>query len=61
VQSIVDVTVYVLEPDEGKWRLLTFDEQRLLWSLRDTALATDQAAPADGERPSAPDPVDAAS
>lgn len=34
VRSIVDVTVYVREPESGAWRLLTFDEQRLLWSHR---------------------------
>jgi hypothetical protein len=61
VHSIVDVTVYVLEPDEARWRLLTFDEQRLLWNLRDAAPATDRSAPEDGERPSAPRRAAAAS
>jgi hypothetical protein len=35
VRSIVDVTVYVWVPAAEKWRLLTFDEQRLLWSHRE--------------------------
>jgi hypothetical protein len=48
VGSIVDVTVYVLEPDEGKWRLLTFDEQRQLWNRRAAAPATPTGAPHDG-------------
>jgi hypothetical protein len=34
VRSIVDVNVYVWMPSAEKWRLLTFDEQRLLWSRR---------------------------
>jgi hypothetical protein len=50
VRSIVDVTVYVLEPDEARWRLLTFDEQRLLWSLRSAAPAAAAAASQDDER-----------
>jgi hypothetical protein len=38
VRSSVDVHVFVWEPDEDRWRLLTLAEQRLLWerrSLRD--------------------------
>ncbi len=34
VRSIVDVNVFVWMPAREKWRLLTFDEQRLLWSHR---------------------------
>jgi hypothetical protein len=34
VRSIVDVNVYVWESTAAKWRLLTFDEQRLLWDHR---------------------------
>jgi hypothetical protein len=37
VRSIVDVNVYVWEPTAAKWRLVTFDEQRLLWRHRDEA------------------------
>jgi hypothetical protein len=36
-RSSVDVTVYVFEPDEQRWRLLTLREQRALWALRDRA------------------------
>jgi hypothetical protein len=35
VRSIVDVNVYVWMPARDKWRLLTFEEQRLLWSHRE--------------------------
>jgi hypothetical protein len=34
VRSIVDVNVLVLEPAGEQWRLLTLDEQRLLWERR---------------------------
>ena len=48
VRSIVDVNVYVWTPATETWRLLTFDEQRLLWSHRDPAPTTapDGGAPA---------------
>jgi hypothetical protein len=47
VGSIVDVTVYVLDPDTEKWRLLTFDEQRLLWSRRTAVPVTATSEPQD--------------
>ena len=34
VRSIVDVHVYVWEPDHVRWRLLTLAEQRTLWDRR---------------------------
>jgi hypothetical protein len=34
VRSIVDVHVSVWEPKAERWRLLTLDEQRLLWDRR---------------------------
>jgi hypothetical protein len=34
VERMHDVTIYVWEPDEERWRLLTMDEHRLLWSRR---------------------------
>ena len=34
VRSIVDVNVYVREPEPERWRLLTLDEQRVLWERR---------------------------
>jgi len=40
VRSIVDVNVYVWLPATEQWRLLTFDEQRLLWSRREPAPAS---------------------
>src|SRR5579862_4991552 len=40
VRSIVDVNVYVWTPATEKWRLLAFEEQRLLGSRRDPAPAT---------------------
>ena len=35
-QSIVDVNVFVWEPEEDRWRLLTLAEQRTLWQRRAT-------------------------
>jgi hypothetical protein len=38
VRSIVDVNVYVWQPEWERWRLLTFSEQRAMWELAgDTA------------------------
>jgi hypothetical protein len=37
VRSIVDVNVYVWQPKTEKWRLLSFEERRLLWDARATA------------------------
>ena len=37
VGSIVDVNVYVWEPDEEDWRPLTLSERRALWSFREAA------------------------
>jgi hypothetical protein len=33
-RSSVDVHVYVWEPGDGRWRLLTLAEQRTLWERR---------------------------
>jgi hypothetical protein len=35
VRSFVDVNVYAREAKTGRWRLLTLQEQRLLWGYRD--------------------------
>jgi hypothetical protein len=35
VRSMLDVHVFVWEPKADRWRLLTLDEQRLLWRRRD--------------------------
>jgi hypothetical protein len=43
VRSIVDVNVWVWQPERERWRLLTIDELRALWAYRgrlDDALAT---------------------
>src|SRR4051794_16406431 len=37
VRSNVDVRVYVLQPKADRWRLLSLDEQRLLWDRRKLA------------------------
>jgi hypothetical protein len=34
VRSIVDVNVYVWQPNTEKWRLLTFEERRVMWDSR---------------------------
>lgn len=39
VRSIVDVNVYVWQPTIEKWRLLSFEERRLLWDARAAAEA----------------------
>lgn len=41
VPSVVDVRVYVDDPEHDRWRLLTLEEQRALWSFRGRA-ATDR-------------------
>jgi hypothetical protein len=35
VRSVVDVNLYVWEPGREDWRMLTLDEKRTLWNLRD--------------------------
>jgi hypothetical protein len=37
VRSIVDVNVSVWEPATERWRMLTLDEQRVLWDRRTSA------------------------
>lgn len=34
LRSIVDVTVWVWEPERDRWRMLTLDELRALWAYR---------------------------
>lgn len=34
VRSIVDVTIWVWEPDGERWRMLLLDEARALWEFR---------------------------
>jgi hypothetical protein len=34
VRSIVDVTVYVWEPNSERWRMLGFGETKVLWEYR---------------------------
>ena len=36
VNSVVDVNVYVWDPDEEDWRPLTLSERRTLWGFRST-------------------------
>jgi hypothetical protein len=33
-RSVVDVNVYVWQPEHDRWRMLTFDERGQLWKLR---------------------------
>lgn len=44
VRSIVDVTIWVWQPETERWRMLTFDEARSLWDYR--GRMDDAAAPA---------------
>jgi hypothetical protein len=34
VRSIVDVTIWVWQPDDKRWRLLSLEEARALWDYR---------------------------
>jgi hypothetical protein len=34
VRSIVDVTIWVWQPETGRWRMLTLEEARSLWGYR---------------------------
>jgi hypothetical protein len=36
VRSIVDVYVYVWQPEHDRWRMLTFSERRTMWELAGT-------------------------
>jgi hypothetical protein len=40
-RSIVDVNVYVWQPERERWRMLTFDESAELWTLREPSRAGD--------------------
>jgi hypothetical protein len=33
-RSALDVSVYVWAPERNRWRLLTFEERRVLWGFR---------------------------
>jgi hypothetical protein len=39
VRSVTDVRIYVWRPKDAAWRLLSLDEQRKLWSLREAPRA----------------------
>jgi hypothetical protein len=34
IRSIVDINIYVWRPDTESWRLLTLEEQRVMWERR---------------------------
>jgi hypothetical protein len=38
LERMHDVTVYVWEPDEDRWRLLTMAEHRVVWERRTQAI-----------------------
>jgi hypothetical protein len=35
MRSVLDARIYVWVPQDDRWRLLTLDEQRLMWRFRD--------------------------
>jgi hypothetical protein len=37
VRSIVDVSIFVWQPQREQWRALSLREERVLWKLRDRA------------------------
>lgn len=43
VRSIVDVRVYLRDPESGDWRPLTIRETRLLWGFRSREVGSPQA------------------
>ena len=45
VRSIVDVNIYVWQPDRGRWRLLTFAEQRAMFDLAAARHSAHDAVP----------------
>jgi hypothetical protein len=36
LRSVVDVTIYVWQPERERWRMLTFAERSEMWKLRDS-------------------------
>jgi hypothetical protein len=48
VRSIVDVNVYVWQSERGRWRLLTFPEQRTLFDAAATPLRVAEPAKRSG-------------
>jgi hypothetical protein len=45
IGSVVDVNVYVWDPDEADWHPLTISERRTLWSFRDSEPNRREPAP----------------
>jgi hypothetical protein len=45
VRSIVDVNIYVWQPDRSRWRLLTFPEQRVMFDLAEGRHSAPGAVP----------------
>jgi hypothetical protein len=41
VRSIVDVSIFVWQPQREQWRALSLREERVLWKLRDRARPAD--------------------
>jgi hypothetical protein len=46
VRSIVDVTIWLWQPEAERWRMLTFEEARSLWDYRGRMNEAAQPAPA---------------
>ena len=36
IRSVVDVRIYIWRPRESEWELLTLDQRRILWDLRES-------------------------
>jgi hypothetical protein len=41
IRSIVDVTIYVWQPERERWRMLSLDDARTLWEYRGRLAASD--------------------
>jgi hypothetical protein len=46
VRSVVDVTIWVWQPEEERWRMLSLEETRALWDYRGRLADHDELAPA---------------
>lgn len=40
VRSIVDIDLYVWQPTQERWRMLTFGERRAMWELKGTTASS---------------------
>jgi len=49
-RSIVDVTIWVWQPETARWRMLSLEEARALWEYRGRLADDDVAVAAENQR-----------